>query len=129
MTNTFNNSGDSTWRFLMIKRFVLSYKNRFKLFGFVLLFCLLISYSSPVYALKYLGKQENGTYVYKCQGFCGEVKVVKLSKNAYRVLSIPFSGEVRANSPKSAASFACQEGGTVIETMTKPGQSRKIPKC
>ena len=113
----------------MTKRFVHSHKNRFNLFGFVLLSCLLISISSPVYALKYLGKQENGTFIFKCQGFCGEVKVVKLSKNTYRVLSIPFSGEVRANSPKSAASFACQESDTVIESITKPGQSRKIPKC
>ena len=111
-------------------RIVLILKKRLLTFLMLNLFAVfVVVFTTPAYAVKYIGKKENGTYIFKCQGFCGDVRVIRLSKDTYRVLSIPFSGEVRASSPKSAAMYACKEGDVIIESLTKPGQSRNFPKC
>lgn len=94
-----------------------------------LLIFLFLLLTDPVFAVKYHRRTDNGTYLYKCQGFCGSVRVNQLSKGVYRVISIPFSGEVKANSAKSAARYACREGGSELESIVKSGKDRNGPQC
>lgn len=93
----------------------------------MVLACLLIADSA--WAVSYNRRTGDGTYLFKCQGFCGAVKVTQVAKGVYRVISIPFSGEVRAGSAKSAARFACQEAGTELEAIVKPTKERSGPQC
>ncbi len=64
-----------------------------------------------------------------CQKFYGDVKIIRLSQNVYRVFSIPFSGELEAGSYKEAANAACKESAHPMKYKNNPAQNRNRGDC
>lgn len=85
--------------------------------------------ASKSQAVTYLRKEQNGVRIFKCKRSYGDVKVFKLADEVYRVISIPFSGELRANSARAAAEAACGESVIPRSEVTRPYPSRNPEDC
>jgi hypothetical protein len=92
------------------------------------LLCVNVS-AGELYALKYLRKDNDGTRYYQCSSSCGKIKVIRTANTVYRIFSIPFSGEVNANSFQEAAEKACQADEKPLEKATNPLPARELPSC
>lgn len=85
--------------------------------------------TAQLYAAKYMGKDNTGARYFHCGYTCGKFKVIRTGKNTYRVISILFGGEIKANSYKEAARKACEAGGDPREKESNPLPSRGEPSC
>ncbi len=89
-------------------------------------FVLVIS-ASESWAAKFIRKDKRGTWLYSCENACGRVRVFRIEKNIYRVLSIYFSGEVSVKSPDKAAKIACREVDSTGMAIAQSSRNRACP--
>ena len=67
------------------------------------------TFSGTSQAVTFLWKDGKGAHIYKCNRYCGKVRVKQTSKGEFRIYSIPYSGDIKAFSEKQAAMKACKE--------------------
>jgi hypothetical protein len=94
-----------------------------------LLILLISLFSSPAYAVTQMGIDEKGARYFKCGFTCGKFKVIRRTRNTYRIFSINFSGEIKAGSFQEAAEFACRVSDDAMRKLTNPLPSRSGSNC
>lgn len=90
---------------------------------------VLLLFSETLFGVRYLNKDRKGNRYFQCNRSCGEVRVKKISSRSYRVMSIPFSGVVKARSEENAAEKACGEDILNGSYQNSPSPSRKGGAC
>jgi hypothetical protein len=100
-----------------------------RLFFATLLTALFLFLTTNVFALTFMGTDNTGARYYKCGFSCGKFKVIRKAKNIYRIFSIHFSGEVKANSFKEAAAFGCEKSDGPLRKLVDPMPSRHDSSC
>lgn len=97
--------------------------------GILILLLAVFWFQNPVFGVIYKGMANNGTLNFVCETSCGRVRVKKIEKNLYRVLSIGYSGDLVAESEKEAARKACGETAMADSKRVSPSPSRGGSGC
>lgn len=99
---------------------------KFKHFGLIL---LILFFTDTLYGARYFSMDRKGNRYFQCNRSYGKVKVKKVSSGSYRVISIPFSGVVRASSAENAAEKACGEDSINDSYQKSPTSGRESGSC
>lgn len=91
--------------------------------------CLVLGLAGSAKAAKFVRKDEQGTYIYTCHRFCGQVRVIKVAPDRFRVFSVQFSGEVGTSSAETAAKVGCKEAELSDGGVISPLPFRGVSQC